>query len=293
MARFFKKFLPLLLFALLVSLLTACGEKTVREIDLGEGLPAWTLEEEYREEKAPEGYAKHFSPARDEAADIYLLSLPKGEGETLESRGQALAAEHQVFCNMISVEETPTDNISYADVEGGEPSIVRSYLFEGDKDFTELRFVYETEETAFGKDGMTISMIEGFREEEDPESIYENETVYTFEDPYLPFMRVRAFDKDSFVAEGASPEDFDLWAEDGWTLEEIIACYDAEYDLKKGEIIHRNGLDAAFVGYIEDGVFYVRAAIDCGGHYLMLCTENDVPHFQHVANALIDTIKAE
>jgi len=45
------------------------------------------------------------------------------------------------------------------------------------------------------------------------------------------------------------------------------------------------------MGYTDDGFFKTRAVIDNGSDYIMLCAEAEASVFQHVTNALIDSIE--
>lgn len=290
---------------LAVLLLTACGNSdsnTVDEIALGDGLPTFELQDgpykivpTYSDDDVQETL---YTAQNTDAADVCVYSYGKADGQTLESFGQDWAAEYNVFCNMTSYDGYDCANVTYYKEIDGEDYIIRSYIFESEDEFKIICFLYKTEITELGESGKVISLINGYSAEDAADSVFPDETDYEYEDEYLPTIRIREFAKDYFTADtfneklmpDTTREEYSAWAEDGWTLEEAIEFYDDNYELLKGELIQRNGLDVAFIGYIDEGVFYVRAVIDCGDEYIMLCAENDAAIFQHVVNALIDTI---
>lgn len=278
--------------------LTACGKtEPVNEVSLGDGLPAFEFSVPMNKaDISEENLEAAYVTDNTTAPDVYVYSYEKADGQTLEDFGGEFAAQYKVFCNMISYEDIPCANITY-ELTDGKDFIVRSYVFESDDAFKQICFRYKTEKTVLGESGKTISLMDGW-EEKTADGAFPAETDYEYADEYLPLIRIREFDKDYFTAEtydealmpNTTEEEYSEWAEDGWTLEEAIAFYDDNYELLKGELIWRNGLDVAFIGYIDEGIFYVRAVIDCGDDYVMLCAENDAALFQHVVNALIDTI---
>ena len=158
--------------------------------------------------------------------------------------------------------------------------------------------MFKTEKTQLGSSDLSICMIKEYEAEKSDDSFFPDETVYVTENDRLPTLTVRQFGKDYFSADtfdtdllpDTAEAQFSAYAEDGWTLDEAVSLYSGEYDLLKGEVIERNGLDLAFIGYIDNGVFKTRAIIDDGDDYIMLCAEADAAKFQHVTNALIDSI---
>ena len=283
--------------------LSACGKtEPVSEVSLGDGLPTFEVAEENYKTVYPTDYDDPgleiaYTTENNAVPDVWLYSFEKAEGQTLESFGNDIAARYKVFCNMISYEDVPCANITYYRNVGDTDCIIRSYVFEAEAEFKAICLLYKTTEAQLAETNKTIDLMSCYSEKE-TDSIFPYEKVYEYADDYLPTIRVREFGKDYFSAEtydaslmpNTTEEEYSSWAEDGWTLEEAIEFYDDNYELLKGEIIQRNGLDAAFIGYIDEGVFYVRAVIDCGDEYVMLCAENDAALFQHVVNALIDTI---
>lgn len=298
-----KKILAIAVVIISALLLVACGgSNAVDEIALGDGLPTFESPEKLYltalPDDADEGLEAVYTTENEDVPDVWVYSFGKAEGQTLESFGQDWAAQYKVFCNMISYDDCPCANVTYYRNVDGEDRIIRSYIFESDECFRVICFLYKTEVTELGDSGKLVSLMSGFREDTVYDEVFPYEREYEYEDEYLPLIRVREFEKDYFTADSydaklmpdTTREEYSAWAQDGWTLEEAIEFYDDNYELLKGEIIQRNGLDAAFIGYIDGGVFYVRAVIDCGDEYVMLCAENDASLFQHVVNALIDTI---
>lgn len=300
-----KKILAIAIVIISALLLVACGgSNAVDEIALGDGLPTFEFPEKLYRTALPDGIEDEdfitaaYTAENEDMPDVWIYSLGKADGQTLESFGQGWAAEYNVFCNMTEYDGCPCANVTYYREVDGEDRIVRSYIFENDEGFAVICFLHKTEVTELGDSGKLISLLSGFSEETASDGVFPCETDYRYEDEYLPMIRVREFAKDCFTADtynselmpNTTQEEYSAWAQNGWTLEEAIEFYDDNYELLKGELIQRNGLDVAFIGYIDEGVFYVRAVIDCGDEYVMLCAENDAAIFQHVVNALIDTI---
>ena len=300
-----KKILAIAIAIISALLLVACASgasNAVDEIALGDGLPTFELSKALTKAAVPndadEGLQAVYTNVDADVPDVWVYSFGKADGQTLESFGQDWAAEHKVFCNMISYDDCPCANVTYYRNVDDEDRIIRSYIFESDESFRVICFLYKTEETGLGESGKLVSLMSGFREDTVYDGVFPYEREYKYEDEYLPMIRVREFGKNYFTADtynselmpDTTQEEYSAWAQNGWTLEEAIEFYADNYELLKGEIIERNGLDAAFIGYIDGDVFYVRALIDCGDEYVMLCAENDAALFQHVVNALIDTI---
>ena len=300
---FLRKIAIVLLPALLLCL-SACGREAVyREISLGAGLPDWQFaEERYAAALADDaenpGLVGNYQTGRESDADVLLYRFAKEPGMTLESVGQELAAEYNVFCNMTTFADCPAANVTYCEAAGDEDYLVRAYILEGRDEFVKVCFRHHTQKLPLGESDFALSMPAGSTVLPERAGVFPFETVYSFEDEALPTVMVRQFAKDYFTAEsfdallcpGTSAAQYARYAENGWTQQEIIDIYDENFSLLKGELIHRNGFDAAFIGYIDEGIFYVRAFLDCGDDYIVLCAENDANIFQHVVNALIDTI---
>lgn len=286
--------------------LASCGKSTgYTEVSLGDDLPVWEFTDTLYAEKLPgdaeeTGLVGVYKTDKADKADIYIYRYDK-DGLSLEEFGGQQAGEHKVFCNMTSFKDVPCANVTYYDTAYGDGCIVRSYIFEDGDEFVKLCSAHKTNAISLAGSDYTIRMISGYTEAENTDSVFPYEEVYTYEDEYLPTVRVRRFAKDCFTPDtydaalmpGTGREQYEAYAADGWTLEEAVSLYDDNYELLKGELINRNGFDVGFIGYIDKGIFYVRALIDCGDEYIMLCAENDAVIFQHVVNALIDTIKVE
>lgn len=306
-----KIIIAVLLILAAAACLTSCGKKHVDEFSIGEGLPTWYLSKEYYAAELPDDAAEQDLYAiykTDEAddPDVYVYRYEK-QGKTLEDMGNELAGKYKVFCNMINYkncpiaedDDTPVANVTYYDTMGEEHYIVRTYIFEGSDEFVKLCLMNKTSPVQLGKTEYNLQMINGFESAEETDSAFPYEEVYKYDNhPYLPTVRIRQLPKDCFTENDYSAEalpetakaEFAQFAADGWSMDEIIAVYKENFDLLKGEVIHRNGFDTAFIGFIEDGIFYVRAFLDLGDDYVIICAEGDAFRFQHVVNALIDTI---
>ena len=280
---------------------TGCEGKKTREIALGDGLPVWETEFEVRKAKLPKDAASSGLCevyAAKQGTPTVEISRLEGNGMSLEEYGQALASEHGIFCNLIEDRGVPAAVLNYYNEQ--EQVIEQVYIYQTEEGFTRVCTKYPTEEKPFGSDGATFHMIRGYEEKiisrDEPYA-----AEYSIDSKKLPAVAVREFSADAtsdeaiaagFDAEGDA-EAFDAYAQDGWTMEEWIAFYEERFDLKKGEIIERNGLDAAFIGYVDDGIFKVRAFLSMGDGYVLLSAEDDAADFQHVTNALIDTVSVE
>ena len=296
-----KKIVALALAVAVLLCTVACGSKTYQEIPLGDGLPTWQLAQTYTAAKLPaDAKAQDLTAiyTADDAANIYVYRYEKQDGATLENMGQELAATYKVFCNMVEVDGCPGANVTYYEAMGDAHYIVRSYLFEGTEEFVKLCFLHKTEQISLAESDLQIHLMSGYTKAENLDRLPPHETEYTYADEYLPTVRIWQRSKldllpelyDAGLSGKVTDEQYAAYAKDGWTLEEIVSLYDGAYDLLKGELIQRNGFDVGFIGYIDAGVFYVRAFIDYGEDYIVLCAENDAAKFQHVVNALIDTI---
>ena len=299
--RNLKKSAALLLAAVLLLCAAACGRKTYREIPLGDGLPTWQLAQPYTAAKLPADADERGLTAiytADDGACVRVYRYEKKPGTTLEDEGQELAAAYQVFCNRIEVDGCPCANVTYYETVDGVPCIVRAYLFEGTEEFVKLCFLHETEQIPLAESDLQIRLMSGYTKAENLDSLPPHEAEYTYADADLPTVRIWQRSKadlqpelyDAGLSEKVTAGQLAAYARDGWTQEEIVSLYDGAYDLLKGELIRRNGFDVGFIGYIDTGVFYVKAFIDYGEDYIVLCAENDAAKFQHVVNALIDTI---
>ena len=290
-----------LLMILLLFTGVCCYAESVFAIPLGDGLPDWEFNGTYTAEVLPETAAEGLSGIYTSDAglsDIYVYSFPK-DGVTLEKFGQQLASQRHIFCNMMTDRGVPAAVSNYYDRIEGAPYIVQAYIYETDDSFVEVCTLFKTESAPFGDSDLSIHMISEYDVQEQQGSELLSDTVYRTENERLPQLRIRKFDKDEFPAEIIEPKlldavsdrEYATLAEDGWTLEEFVSIYDERYELSKGEVTCRNDLDHAFLGYIDDGIFYTRAFIDDGEVYILLSAEAEASRFQHVTNALIDAIE--
>ena len=197
-------------------------------------------------------------------------------GQNLEQAGQELAEENHVFCNQTMALSLPTENVTFYRKIAGKDYIVRTYLFDTGKDFQILCFLHPTEEVPLVDSGYKINMISGYEKSENKESLFPYEEVYTYQDENLPTVRIRQFDKDFFAKDT--------------TLDDITAYYAENKDLIKCDRSVRNGFDMVFLGYIENGELTARAYLDNKDEFICIGAEKDAKLFQHVVNALIDTI---
>lgn len=276
---------------------------SVTEIQLGDGLPVWQLDEAHTAAALPDnadeqGLIGIYSTDTG-LADVYVYSFPRDGGVSLEEFGQQLAAERNIFCNMLTDRGTPAAVLNYYDCIDDGHYIIQAYIYEAEKSFIEVCTMFKTECVSLGAGDLSIHMILEYDAKAQTESPLLSDTLYCTENDRLPQLRIREFGKDDFPIEFAEPELFnsvsdekvaDL-AADGWTLEEFVSIYDESYDLLKGEVTSRNDLDHAFIGYIDGGIFKTRALIDDGDDYILLCAEAEASRFQHVTNALIDAVE--
>ena len=291
---------------LLISLVctgVCCYAESTAAIHLGNGLPDWELIGPYTVTKLPEtsddeGLSDIY---RSDAgfSDIYIYRYPKDDSISLEQFTQQLASERHIFCNMITDRGVSAAILNYYDCINGDPYIVQAYIYETDDSFTEICTHFKTESVPFGSNGLSIHMISEYDAQEQKYTPLLSDTVYSTENDRLPQLRVREFPKNDFQVEIIEPELFDVisdgkytaLAKDGWTLEEFVLIYDECFELSKGEVTCRNDLDHAFIGYIDNGIFYTRAFIDDEETYILLSAEAEVSKFQHVTNALIDAVE--
>ena len=288
----------ILLFPLLCTL-ACCYAETAAVIPLGDGLPDWELDGAYTALEVPETAAEEGLTGiyRSDAglSDIYVYSFPK-DGADLADFGQQLASERHIFCNRMTDRGVPAAVLNYFDCVNGEPYIVQAYIYETEESFVEVCTLFKTGSVPFGGEDLSIRMISEYDAEEQEDSPLLSDTVYRTENDRLPQLRIREFAKNEFPAEIIEPElmaqeSFAALSENGWTLEEFVSIYDECFELSKGEVACRNDLDHAFLGYIDDGIFYTRAFIDDGEVYVLLSAEAEATKFQHVTNALIDAVE--
>ncbi len=289
-----------LIFALCLS---SCGKAdSVTEISLGEDLPVWMLDGEHTAERIPknagEGLIGIYTD-KSGLADVYVYSFPKEEGLSLEEFGQKLATERNIFCNMLTDRDVPAAVLNYYESVGEEHSVVQAYIYESAGNFLEVCTVFKTELLPFGSGDLSIRMIREYAGEEKTGSPLAFDREYLTENDRLPTLRIREFSKDEFpteilepdLADAVSEEEYSALAEGGWEAEEIISLYGESYDLLRGDVMFRNDLNLAFIGYIDEGIFKTRAFIDDGSDYVLLSAEAEASKFQHLTNALIDAIE--
>ena len=274
--RKLRNALIIILVLLSALLLPSCSMgKTCDKIKLGSDMPVWVLEGSVTKSSLPEDAAsRHLTKVYKTDSDlpnVYVYTYPK-DSMSLEEIGNTQASEYNVFCNMITDHDKPCANFIHRYDEGNEVYIAQNFMYEASNSFVKITFLHKTEETAIGDSGAEIRMMKEYSEEEIAVDFASFAHAYETESTLLPSIGISEFAKNNL------------------TLEDHIDMYDEKYDLIKGEIIHRNDIDAAFIGYINDGIFSVRAIIDNGNDFIMLTADDTAERFQHVVNALIDTM---
>lgn len=293
---------------LLIFSLCLCGgsgNASVTEIPLGDDLPVWRLDGVHTAAELPDNAQERgligIYTTDTDRADVYVYRFSRENGVSLEEFGMQQAAERGVFCNMLTDRNVPTAVLNYHECMEGNHYIVQAYIYDAGADFVEVCTLFKTEPVSFGSGGLSIRMIREYDAQEQNESPLNVGTAYFTENDRLPLLRIRQFSKQDFPAEIVEPdllntvseEQYAALAEDGWTLEEIVLLYDESYDLLRGDVMCRNDLTLAFIGYIDGGIFKTRAVVDDGTEYIMLCAEAEAARFQHVTNALIDSIEKD
>lgn len=278
---------------------------SVTEIDLGDNLPKWQLNQEHTVEKISDDEKKHgvagIYVTDTDDADVHVYNYPKKTGVSLEEFGQQQASKYNVFCNMMTDRNIPVAVLNYHECIEDEHYIVQAYIYEGDTDFVEVCTMFKTDVIPLGVSDLSVRMIRDYEEQIESGGPLIYDEKYVAENDRLPLLRVKQFEKSEFPVEFIEPgmlnkvsdRKFKAFAKDGWTLKEIVSFYDENYKLIKGEVISRNNLKLAFMGYIDDGVFKTRAVINDNNDYVMLGAEAEASEFQHVTNALIDTIEKQ
>lgn len=290
--------------ALLIALLCVSAlAESVTTIPLGGGLPDWTPDGAYTAAELPEHADKQglVGVYTSDAgfSDVYVYSCSKDESISLKEFGQRLAAERNVFCNMMTDGDIPAAVLNYHDCADGVHAVVQAYIFEADAAFVEVCTRFETEAVPLGGEDVSIHMLREYDAQAQGETPLLFDTVYRSENERLPQLHIRRFCREDFPVEAIEPELLDAvsekrvaeLAEDGWTLEEFVALYDEGYELLKGEVTCRNDFDHAFIGYIDDGIFCTRAFVDDGEDYVLICAEAEASKFQHITNAMIDALE--
>lgn len=226
--------------------------------------------------------------------------IPKADGETLESYGQTRAAEHNIFCNMMDDHGTPAAVLNYFERSENKPYIVQSYIYDRGAYFKESRHLFRTRAVSPLGSSLNICLPCKYETVLSADSSFPYELICTCRDTDLPPLKIRRFPMNDFpamyIAEtdrltGISPELIASLADGGWTRDELAELYGSSFKLMKREIVERNGLNIAFLGYADSGVLKVRAFIEDNDSYIMLCAEAAVSEFQHVTNAIIDSIQ--
>ena len=273
--KMLKKFASSAFLLLICLCFLACGNNNViTEISLGDGLPVWELEGEYIASvpsEAEDSSLTGIYTTDSDCADIWVYSYPKDNGKTLEAFGQELAGEYGVFCNMMKDGEIPVAVINYYESAEAEPYIVQAYIYESETEFIKICNKFKTETVPLGTGGLNINMIREYEAEErsgDDKGL-SFDTVYSSDNDKLPLLRVAEFNKKEFPVEAGDPDlskalkdkQVEILGEDGWTCKDFISLYGEIYDLKKGELQNRNGLNLAFIGFVDNGIFKTRAFI--------------------------------
>lgn len=288
---------------LIISLCACTSGKKITDIPLATDLPVIHTEEPYYDEKLPdnaekEGLVKTYTSKSDDP-DIFVYNIPAKKGETLQSFGQKQAEKHGVFCDIIQKDKTQSAVLNYYQREGDDHFIIQEYIYISKNRFVKVDYRYKTVKTPLGTTGLNFRLIRGYDEEDRPDSDFSYNKKYSTEKDDLPDVRVCQFAKKDFADKGIrkkyfrkiSQEQFDNYAENGWTLKEILKVYKKNYDVKKGEFMNKNDHDIAFIGFIQDGIFYVRAFINCGSDIVMFGCEKEAAKFRHMTNAYLDSIE--
>lgn len=293
-----KRLLSLIIAAVLTVSLAGCSIAPVPPIPSQDGSgadndPLCVLDESYtyyiRTIGRPRNYYGGFISSDREKPNIDLYGDGKN-GYTLEEFGQMQAKKHNVFCNMMG--DSAVLNYYY----GGY--FCQDYITELNGTFFTVSYGYISEKHTVSGTDMSFMLPVGYTGTADNETAFEHETDFAPGSSNFPDLSVRTFAKDYFTADkydaaifpGTTKEQFTSYAEDGWTLDEWLKLYGENHELVKGEVMKRNGLELTFVGFVENGIFNVRAVIDDGDGYVLLCASDDSAEFQHVTNAIIDTI---
>ena len=130
----------------------------------------------------------------------------------------------------------------------GEHYINQAYIYEATEKFVEVCTRFRTENVKIGSSGLSIRMMREYDEKEldDKRLLFEKE--YTANNDHLPAINIKQVSKEDFSVETAEPDLLAVIEKNGISvkknaqaLEEILSLYETGYDLKKGEIINRNG----------------------------------------------------
>ena len=287
-----KRLLSLIIAAALLFALAACGMNSY-PVEMDEMEALCNIDDSYiyyiRTYSDPKNLTGRFISKDADKPEIQIFADAKTD-KTLEEFGQSQAEMHNVFCNMMG----DTAVLNY--YLGGR--FVQDYIAERNNVFFTFSYVYKPEKHTVSGSDMSFLLPAGYTGTTDADSAFEHEVDYAPNSESFPDLSVRSFAKDYFTADrydanvftGTTKKQFASYAKDGWTLDEWLKLYGENHELVRGEIMKRNGLDLAFIAFVEDGIFNVRAVIDDGDGYLLLCARDDAASFQHVTNAIIDTI---
>lgn len=293
----------ILILCMALCLLPSCSlNGTVTEFQIGEGLPVWKFNEPRHEKGLPAnaeelGLVKIFA-GDEEKADIYVYEYEKND-MTLEEKGKEEAGEYKVTSSIRVSNDRYTATYIYFDAKSEEKNIVQAYIFEGLKKFVKICVRYKTDQIIIGDSNLTFRLPKGYSVRKIHDDVFPSVFQYTSNTEYMPKITARVFNKDYFTGDmydgslenNISKYVFEQYANDGWTLHEAADIYAKMFaPLQREEIMHRNDLDIAFLGYKQDDNLSARAVIDNGKEYVMLCIDDKEDEFVHILTALIDSI---
>ena len=253
-------------------------KKAVDRAELGNGLPQWhfteTLYEGHIDEKAGAMGLAGVYKSDVSKEDVRVYRIPK-EGRTLEEYGKQESEKLLVFCNMMDVEGYPAAVLNCYDDNHEEPIYVQEYIFEDSEEFVKVCTLYKTNEHELKLSDAVFRLPAEYAESVVTEGREYISMIYEEYCEKLPTFRLTQIRKE---AEGKS-------------LEEELKETGMEHELIRGEIFRRNDIELAFMGWIEEGKLFVKAVLDMGESYIILNAEDPPKVFQHVVNAVIDSVK--
>ncbi len=248
----------------------------IKSIRLGGNLPEWRLKDPMekkplaKEQESRGMLALYDDENARESVEIY--GYEKSE-DTLDSFGQKRAAEHRVMCITTSVDGYASAVYNF--YRGEDQSYVQEYIFEEDDRFLAVCAVYKTKEIDLAPSGyrMRISReyaLKDVMEEEEKKVMEFIEFLKS-----LPTITISILDKQG----------------EKRTLAQILGDELKRHDFIKAELICRNSLDAAFMGWLHGGELHAKALVDLGDYYLKIKADDPVSIFQHMVNAMIDSVE--
>lgn len=253
-------------------------KNAVKKASLGKTLPEWhfteTLYEGLVDEKARALGLAGVYKSDVSMEDVRIYRIPK-DGRSLEEYGKQEAEKLMVFCNMMDVSGYPAAVLNCYDDNHEEPIYVQEYIFEDRDEFVKVCTIYKTREYDLSRADAVFRLPLEYSEKIVTEGREFVSIIYEEYCEKLPTFRLTQIEKQA----------------EGRTLEEEIEYYGKEHKLIRGDLFKRNGLETAFMGWIENGKLYVKAVLDLGGTYVILNAEDPPQVFQHVVNAVIDSVR--